>query len=351
MTFKTYSPLLLSIALITAACGPSKHVSMSITQPAEISLPADINTLLLIDRTKFSNETMNILEGIFTGELPADDKNAAQQAMMNLKSKLDQSPRYSVKILPDRLEGNSVTGSFPQALSWNKIDQLCKSNNAELVVALELFDTDFIVTNGTRLKKRTVGEGKNAHEEEYTEYYAQGVGNIKMGIRTYYNNDKSIVDQQIITKSNTWEAVGSNAIDAAALLISKSNANKHLAGMVGGDYAYKISPMPVRISRSFYGKSKHVPEMKTGTRYADVNKWEDAINEWKKGLAKAEEKEAGQLAYNIAIGYEVLGEYGTALTWAQDSYTKYGNKLARDYAHSLENRISDETILKSQMEH
>ena len=91
--------------------------------------------------------------------------------------------------------------------------------------------------------------------------------------------------------------------------------------------------------------------MSTGTRFADVNKWEDAINEWKKGLGKAEEKEAGQLAYNIAIGYEVLGEYGTALTWAQDSYTKYGNKLARDYSRSLENRIYDEAILKSQMEH
>ena len=48
-------------------------------------------------------------------------------------------------------------------------------------------------------------------------------------------------------------------------------------------------------------------------------------------------------------GYEVQGEYGTALTWAQDSYTKYGNKNGRDYVFNLKWRMDEETTLKRQM--
>ncbi len=338
-----------SVVLWMSACGPSKKVSFNITRPAEITLPSDVNTILLVDRTKFDNEALNTIEGILTGEMPADDRVAAQEAMNSLKKKLDQSPRYNVRILPGRMAGNSITAAFPEAIPWNVIDSLCNSNNSDVVVCLEVFDSNFIITNGTRVKKKMEGEGKNAKEVSYTEYYAEGVGSIKMGIRSYYNKEKTIFDQQMLHKNNTWEATGTSAVDAAAALISKSNANRYLAKIVGEDYAYKISPMPVRISRSFYGKSKHIPQVATGARYADVNKWEDAINEWKTGINHADPKEAGKIAYNIAVAYEVLGEYGSALTWAQDAYTKYGNKEARNYVNTLQNRIEEERLLKEQM--
>ncbi|REK51221.1 MAG: hypothetical protein DWQ48_01945 [Bacteroidetes bacterium] len=331
------------------SCGPSKSVSFNITQPAEITMPPDVNTLLLVDRTKFSNEMVNILEGILTGEMPADDRIAAQEAMMRLKGKLDMSPRYNVKIHPDRLIGNNVTAVFPEALKWNVIEQLCAKYQAEAVVALEVFDSNFIITNGSRIKKKHVGEGKEKKEVEYTEYYAQGVGKIKMGIRTYYPKDRQIVDQQFVDRSNSWEAAGTNPSDALRVLITKSAANKQLAGMVGDAYAYKISPMPVRISRDFYSKGKDSPDVAQGSRFADVAQWKEAIDVWKKGLSSANEKDAGRLAYNIAVANEVIGEYGTALHWAQEAYTKYGNILRREYVPIIQSRIEEEKRLQQQM--
>lgn len=108
--------------------------------------------------------------------------------------------------------------------------------------------------------------------------------------------------------------------------------------------------MPVQIKRSFYGKCKNVEELNTGARLADVGKWTEAIDEWKTGLSKSyKEKYKGRLAYNIAIGYEVLGQYGTAVNWAQDSYTKYDNKEGREYVRYLQQRIDEENDLKLQM--
>ncbi len=337
-------------AYIFSSCGgPSRTVSFNVTRPAEITLPAEANTILLVDRTKFKNGTLNVIEGILTGEMPNDDRNAAHEALMTLKSTLDNSPRFNVKILPERLEGNSMTASFPSPLSWTVVDQLCVNHQADIVVCLEVYDSNFIVTNGKRTKKKFVGEGANKKEVEYNEFYAQGLGKVKMGIRTYYSKNKTIVDEQLVDKSNSWEGAGATPMDALALLISKSNANKYLADMVGEDYAYKISPLPMRLARPFYGKAKHAPEVATGSRFADVAQWEQAIDEWKKGVDKADTKVAGKLAYNIAVGYEVLGEYGTALTWAQNSYTKYGNKNGRDYVRILQQRINQENILKRQM--
>jgi len=341
---------LFALTLIIFACGPTRNVNMTVTRPAEVSFPSDTRTLLLVDRTKFESNAVNALEGILTGELPADDRVAAQEALVSLKNRLNTSPRFEVKLLPDRLTGNSLTAAFPAAIPWAQVNRLCAANSAEVLISLEIFDSDFIVTNGTRIKKRFEGEGANKREVEYTEYYAQGVGNVKMGIRVYHNASKTIVDQQLFDEKKSWEAVGKDATDAAALLISKSEANRTLARMLGDDYAYKIAPLPVNIDRDYYGKSKHTPALATGTRYADVNQWAKAIDTWKAGLGTAEEKDAGKLAYNIAIGYEVLGEYGNALTWARDAYTKYGNRPSREYSSMLEARIREEKILKEQME-
>ena len=332
-----------------SSCNSSRIVSFEVTRPAEISLPAEANTILLVDRTKPGNEILNTIEGLLTGELPGSDKVAAQEALMSMKNKLDYSPKFKVKILPGRLIGNSIDASFPQAMNWNAINELCVSNQADIVVCLEVFDSNFIVTNGKRIKKKFTGEGTNKHEIEYNEYFAKGVGNVKIGIRTYFNKNKTIVDQQMINKNNSWEGAGSTPMDALQLLISKSNANKYLANNVGEEYAYKISPLPVTISRYFCSKSKHSDEVETGSRYADVAKWDEAIDVWKRGLSKAGKKDSGILSYNIAVAYEVLGEYGTALSWAQDSYTKYGNKNGRDYVQSLQWRIEEEASLKQQM--
>lgn len=50
------------------------------------------------------------------------------------------------------------------------------------------------------------------------------------------------------------------------------------------------------------------------------HKWDEAIESCKSVLGAAPHKEAGYLAYNIAIGYEVLGAYDEAVKWAQDAY-------------------------------
>ncbi|HYG16185.1 MAG TPA: DUF6340 family protein [Bacteroidia bacterium] len=348
-----YLPVYLILFTVTAAifsaCG-MKHVAINTMRPAEINVPQHVDTLLLLNRTQFKSQAGNILEGILTGEMPGEDKAGTQAAMSTLQENLSYTGRYYVKNAEEVLNGNSISAAFPDALDWDLIGDLCEKYNTNGVLAIEIFDTDFIVTNGKRKAKKEVTENGVKKTIEVDEYYAEGIANITVGFRLYDPKTKTIVDQNLMTRSNTWNAAGNSVQEAVAQLVVKTEATRYVSKLAGEAYAYKISPMPVRLSREFYGKSKRVDLVKVGTRQAEVNDWVNALETWKKAFKQAkEDKDKGRIAYNIAIAYEVLSDLENAKLWCKISYVDFGNKKARQYANILDQRSYDLEVLKQQL--
>lgn len=344
-----FSLTLIAIILIGAGTSCMRNVTMNAMRPAEITFPSEINTLLLVDRTKFEKKGLNILEGVLTGELPGSDKAALQEAMSAFQRTLARTPRFEVKRSSESFFGNSITAAFPDPLSWNDIENLCKKHGADAVVAIELFDTDFVITDGKRMVKKTVERNGEKQQVEVPEFFAEGIGNVTMGFRVYDPGGRNIIDQQLFTQTNTWEATGSSIKDAVAHLIARQEATKFVSNRAAADYAFKIAPMPIRITRDFYAKKKRVPEMGTGTRMADVNDWQGAMSAWKEAIPYARHKDAGKLCYNVAIAYEVLGDLEEAQNWASKAYVEYGNKKARQYKSVLAARARQEERVREQM--
>lgn len=318
-------------------------------RPADIHLDSRIERILLLDRTKPEKKALGIIEGILTGEAPYEDKAAVQQIISSIRNEIQLSPRFSVNSAAGRIKGNSLGSAFPPQLPWSTINSLCRQYDAQVIVSVEIFDTDFIITQGKRRVKKTVGSGDNKREIEVDEYFAEGVGNVKIGIRLYDNVNQTIVDEQFLNNTNTWQAAADSKAGAIAALISKSDATLELGRRVGRDYAYKIAPLPIQVARTYYRKSKKAPVLEQGTRLAEVGQWSQAIETWKTGISLADEKRAGRLCYNVAVGYEVLGDLDLALEWAQKAYSLYGNKLARNYVRILQDRQVSEARLKEQM--
>src|SRR6185295_14482991 len=179
------SLLIVSSVIGFNSCSSMRHVGINSMRPAEITFPSYVNTLLLVDRTKFDKGAVNIIEGILTGEMPGADKAGAQEAINSLQQTLLASPRFKIIRASEVMNGNSITQAFPDALQWNVIEELCSRYKTEAVVALEIFDSNFIVTSGTRKKKKTVEENGVKKEIEVDEYYAEGLANVKIGIRLY----------------------------------------------------------------------------------------------------------------------------------------------------------------------
>ncbi len=345
------SLILIGFLFFASNCSTGQRsVSINTIRPADITIPAEVQTILIVNRTKFDKKAANIIEGLLTGELPNEDKAAVQGLTNALKAELLNSPRFVVKLATEELSGNSLTSAFPEPLAWNQITELCTKYEADAILAIEIFDSDFIITNGVRKKKATVREGNTTKEIEVDEYYATGIDNIKMGVRLYEPATSQILDQQIFNKRGTWEAAAASKAQALLSLTQKAEANQQLSAKIGADYAYRISPMNVLITRQFRGKSKKTPELERGSRLADIGKWEEAIEIWKSGLTTEHEKDAGYLSYNIAVAYEILGEMELTKKWASDSYTTYGNKDAKTYLDLINWRLQDEQRANQQLE-
>ncbi len=344
-----YLSILFTLLLVIAGCSGQRTVTMNSSLPAAITFPSSVEGILVVDRTKFDKKAVNIIEGVMTGELPQEDKAGVQMLISSFQNKMRETSRFYVKVASERLKGNSLTSAFPDQLSWSVVDQLCKKYDTDVLLAVEIFDTDFVVTNGKRKVTKKVKDGDSTKEIEVEEFYASGVGNTTIGIRLYDPIEKSTIDQQLYRKTNTWENAAANKAEALAKLITKSDATKELSRNVAIDYVFRIAPRTVRITRSFRGKSKKVPALEQGTRYADVADWKQAAQIWESGLPHAPTKEAGYLAYNIAIAKEVLGDFDAAIDWAQRSYVQYGNKDGRSYVSLLKRRIRNENMVEEQL--
>lgn len=327
----------------------TRQVSFNVMRPADINLPANVRTLVLVDRTQFDRQGWNIVEGIFTGELPGEDRAAAQYTLSRFGQILSNSPRFETKVASSVLSGNSLTSAFPPPLPWKVAEDVCGAYGADALAAIELFDSDFILTNGSRMVKRTVTENGVKKEIQVPEFWAEGMANLKIGFKIYDVRNRAIIDQQLFNRTNTWRTTGNNLAQAMAKMIAKAEATRYLAGLAGEAYAYKIAPLPIRVSRSFYSRARHTAAVAAGARQASVNDWEGALSTWQSALPTRERKDGGKLCQNMAVGYEVLGNLEAAKEWAQKGFVEYGNRRSRDYVQTIENRLWDQQRLKDQM--
>lgn len=343
---------LLSVTLLgLMSCSSGRRmVSLNTMRPADITVPASVKSVLLLDRTQVNKrKLLDIVEGVLTGEMPGEDKAATQALMQAFREKLGSTVRFTTKVAAERLDGNSLSTAFPKQIPWATIRSLCARYNTDAVLAVEIFDSDFIVTQGTRKAKRKVKEGNITKTVEVDEFYAKGVNSLKIGLKFYVPANQNIIDQKLYKRTGTWDAGANSKAGALAALIQKPDATRRLSQRIGRMYAFRVSPMPVRLKRYFRGKAKKAPELEQGSRYADVAKWKEAINVWKSGLDRAPTKECGYLSYNIAVAYEVLGDFKMAKEWAQTSYVRYGNRDGKEYYDLLRRRIRNEQRAKNQM--
>lgn len=339
------SSYLIFISVFIFSCSPKRYVTFNSVRPAQITFSKDINSFLIVDRTGIENKNVNIIEGILTGERPGDDKRAVEDLISGLQENIGQSDRFQSSVFPDRLSADIIPSTFPSPIPWNKIEEMASEHQADMIIAIELFDSDFAVNDSKRIITRVI----NNKEVPVPEFLTAGNGRITIGFRIYDPIEHRIVDQDMMEQNHHWESSGPNPIAARRDLIQRGAALRFISLQAARMYTAKLIPTTVRVRREFYKKKRSVPEMAVGTRYADVNNWEKSVEVWSEGLAKERGKNAGKLAYNIAVAYEVLGDLEEAMNWANKAYVEYNNKKAGDYHRTLKYRINEQEILNEQL--
>ena len=209
---------------------------------------------------------------------------------------------------------------------------------------MELFDTDSKIAYAANpiTIKTALGNVPGI------EHQANMTTRIKEGWRIYDPSGKNILDEYPMARSISFSSKGINPAVAASALIGRKDAVKQVGNEAGQNYAYRIIPYWIRVSRDYYVRGSD--NFVIGRRKAQTGNWSEAAQYWEKETTNPDGKIAGRACYNMAIISEINGELDKAIQWAQRSYENYNNRLALRYVNILKNRQINDDILKDQQQ-
>lgn len=333
-----------SLVIIVMSC-KTNELYLNVTEPAPVTLSPDIKSVGVINRSKPNDATKKIdnLDKALTLEGVNLDKDGAEESIKGLTDELLNNNRFTeVKALNDIDFRTSSLVAFPAPLSWDIVIKICSETKTDALFSLEKFDTDTKVNYSSKKAdvKTPLGNIPGLEHEVDVETI------VKTGWRIYDPASRQILDEYIYQESIVSTGRGINPIYAISALTGRKEAVNEVSNKAGHGYAFRIIPYRLRVKRDYYVKG--TSNFKIARRKAQMGKWDEAGELWKKDTDNSKMKIAGRAAYNMAILNEINGDLDSALQWAQKAYEDYNNKLAPEYVRILENRKYKSEVLKNQ---
>ncbi|MBN2484711.1 MAG: hypothetical protein JXB34_01935 [Bacteroidales bacterium] len=329
--------LLLSAAFIVLCS--AAWVKITLVKPALVPLPVEIQTLAIIDRTLQDKTKGAQIEKVLTVEAFKQDEMAVREVIAGITDRCGEYGKFAFITTNEKFVSNYTKTTFPSLLSWDEVETLCKKHGADALLSIELFDSDFLLTPG-------ISGGINTP----VKVRANGIAVINLGIRIYFPASRTVIDEFKINHRIDMATYTGNAYGAVSTLLDKTDAINRTSYESGRMYGERISPSYYTVTREFFNKPKKNQNLRAGVRKSEVADWHGAIESWTKALDDKKKKVRRRAAFNIAVGYEVLGDLEMAKTWASKAYTEYGEKEAKYYYDKLVYRIKEEAVLIRQGE-
>jgi hypothetical protein len=342
---KKYFFLLLIPFLVLSACRTT--VSYSGLRPADITLPKDVQSVVLVNRYKADrqNQWLNVVEGIFTGEVLFADRRGVEQALAALQNRLQSGPKYGVSIASEQLFGTG-TGILPPPLPVGEVQMLCNRYNAQVLIAIEGFDSDIQVSTQPRQRKRTV----NGQQIVENFFEATELVRINMSWRLYLASTGAVYDQHTMLAQRGFTATGNTPDLARRALLFPVDAIMQTAFQGGDSYGIRVSPSWVNYVRQIYTRAAGSGQMKTARRMARRGDWENAAVVYERLSRSTRPKVAKRAMYNRAVAAEFMGDLDGALNWARRAADEYGLRQADRYIFTLRARLNELQRLDQQMD-
>lgn len=325
-------------------CRSTNIVTMSVIEPAPVTLPSSMKKIGIINRSLTSDQTLDKIDKVFSVEGKNLDKEGAQESITGLEEELRKNSRLEeVIVLKDETLEKTSFGTFPNPLSWDKAAEICRKNQLDGLFLLEFYDTESKINYSTKQVKLS---GPLGIEIPAIEHHASAQTIIKTGWRVYDNNSKNIIDEFTMSKQVNTVGKGINPAEAASAITGRKEAVNQMSYKIGQGYGLSIIPYQIRVSRDYYVNGND--NFKIAKRKAQTGNWDGAAELWLRDTNNPKTKLAGQAAYNMAIINEIKWQLDDAIEWARKAYENYDNKLALRYVKILENRKAKKELLSQQ---
>lgn len=343
---KKISILILSV-IILGACSSTNILTLSVVEPAPVSLPGSFKRVGILHRTNVDDENkiINKIERVLTAESKTLDIDGAKECLLGLQDELLSNQRFEeIKVLDHITLSGPGMGIMPAPLTQDEVYKICNANELDGLFVLESYDTDNNIDYSTAPAPIKTPLGVIPATEHTATMHTE----IKTGWRIYDPMASNVIDEFQVSDFINSTGRGLTPMAAAKALVGRKEAVKKVSNNVGHAYALRILPFSIRVARNYYVRGSN--NFKIAKRKARTGNWDEAAVLWKEEINNPKRKIAGRAHYNMAIINEINGNLDLAIDWAQKAYENFNIRKALYYVNILKDRQYRNNLLQNQQQ-
>ena len=246
-----------------------------------------------------------ILDGENTGNVEIDLSRSVLYCLFATTQSMESTGEFDAVELMDISQNHSTNYYSRTPLTFSQAERLCTDYQADALLTLNqlvLYDVveSFPTDEGTYYA--------------YLQAYAQSHWTIH-----YAGQTREVTFTQADTL--LWESqLHYTRTQSLSDLPSRQEALLYLARELGNRMGSSFAPSWQTTRRYIY----ELPDLQTGLDAFRLQRWNSAINQWLTIVDSKDKKAAACAAANIAIAYEMLGDYASACDYAQRASRLFG---------------------------
>ena len=328
--------------LIFSSCVSTKTLTIEIPKPAANNLPENIQSLTIVNRTvdeKYQDHNIDSLQNVFyRSQFKLDtviyDLQAVDTMLKALGELLFESGRYDFVIPANRFLDFRKDASLNYEMSWDEVKDLCERFNTDAVLSIDHYKTQ-VKTNISQENFYNPMTGGFSNM-----ILAQIQVNYEVLFRVYDPKNEKIILSELQRDSLFWEDADVTTRNLFSHFSPVKQVLTETSIAVALDFSEKISTNWHEEQRNIFVKGK--PKFEQSGNMALNGEWLQSIALWKQISESSKSKTGKSKAeFNVAVGYEILGDLDQAISWALKSYNTMFRPLTYEYLEKLQKRKNE----------
>ncbi len=327
---------------LSTSCISSKSIVIEIPVQSKKELPQSIQSLTLVNRTvdnSFTDLDADSLQKIFykqrfSLDTIINDVQASDTTLKALGELLFESGRYDFVIPENRFLPFERNAFLTSEMNWNEVKDICETYQTDALLSLDHFKT-YISTsfNKESFFDPTV-DGFRVGS------YAEMIITYEALFRVYDPIQEKVMLREFVHDTIVWEDADFSTTDLFRRFTPVKVALSEAGIAIALDFSEMISTAWRPERRNFFIKGDD--NLKHAALLIDNQQWDQAMALWNDTAEKSKSKSVRSKAeFNIAVGYELMGDLDEAINWGLKSYESMYRPGTYDYLEILKRRKNE----------
>lgn len=328
------------ILLFLNSCVSTKNIYIEIPVQAKKELPAEIQSLTLVNRTvdnRYSDIKSDSLQKLFylqkfNYDTVIYDLSAVDTTLKALGDLLFESGRYDIVIPEDRNLPFKRNAFLTSEMEPAEVQQLCTDFNTDAVLSIDHFKTR-VSTKFTR--HRLVSA---IFSDEYVPNVEAQMAVIYEALFRVYDPVKErVISREFLRDTLYWSDYGPTTRELMQNFTPVKQALSEAGIAAALDYSDKIGVIWRNESRNYFPRGD--ANLKKAALFVQSGEWQTAIALWTDTAEKSKSKALKSKAYfNLAVAHELQGNIDKAIDFALKSYKSMYRLITYEYLELLKKR-------------